>query len=295
MVTHYRIKTAEFDTTFEMGKSFAFSIIFHTIIIAALLFSPGLLSEKKRIYFESYNVRLVELPKKEKVIQDSIQNISVMPAELAPPPPLPAIEEPVKPPEPVIAKPEEIKTAPAKKKQKSKKKESVSAKKKKEAEPITASGKTEETVEKHEKAYIPPSVQSPLSIKKTDEPRKTFGLLRGETVASISPPVGDISLDTKEFPYEWYLTGIKNKIENRWSELEIKLLSGEIKKVIIKFKILRNGRIERPEIEKSSGILLVDNSALRAVLSSDPLPPLPKDFGEDHLVIHFGFEYKKNE
>src|SRR3989338_3307258 len=283
MVTHYRIKTAEFDTTFEMGKSFAFSIIFHTIIIAALLFSPGLLSEKKRIYFESYNVRLVELPKKEKVIQDSIQNISVMPAEPAPPPPLPAIEEPVKPPEPVIAKPEEIKTAPAKKKQKSKKKESVSAKKKKEAEPITASGKTEKTVEKHEEAYIPPSVQSSLSIKKTDE-----------TVASISPPVGDISLDTKEFPYEWYLTGIKNKIENRWSELEIKLLSGEIKKVIIKFKILRNGRIERPEIEKSSGILLVDNSALRAVLSSDPLPPLPKDFGEDYLVIHFGFEYKKN-
>jgi len=297
MVTHYRIKTAEFDTTFEMGKSFAFSIIFHTIIIAALLFSPGLLSEKKRIYFESYNVRLVELPKKEKVIQDSIQNTAVMPAEPVPPPPppLPAIEEPVKPPEPVIAKPEEIKTAPAKKKQKSKKKESVSAKKKKEAEPITASGKTEETVEKHEKAYIPPSVQSPLSIKKTDEPRKTFGLLRGETVASISPPVGDISLDTKEFPYGWYLTGITNKIENRWSTLEVEILSGEIKKVIIKFKILRNGRIERAEIEKSSGFTPFDNSALRAVLSSAPLPPLPKDFGEDHLVIHFGFEYKKNE
>src|SRR3989338_7785324 len=179
MVTHYRIKTAEFDTTFEMGKSFAFSIIFHIIIIAALLFSPGLLSEKKRIYFESYNVRLVELPKKEKVIQDSIQNISVMPAEPAPPP-LPAIEEPVKPPEPVIAKPEEIKTAPAKKKQKSKKKESVSAKKKKEAEPI----------------------------------------------ASISPLFGDITLYTKAFPYGSYLTGITKKIENRWSTLDVQILSG---------------------------------------------------------------------
>ena len=170
MVTHYRIKTAEFDTPFEMGKSFAFSIIFHTIIIAALLFSPGLLSEKKRIYFESYNVRLVELPKKEKVIQDSIQNISVMPAELAPPPPLPAIEEPVKPPEPVIAKPEEIKTAPAKKKQKSKKKESVSAKKKKEAEPITASGKTEETVEKW-KNYARVIISGKAKISKINLPK----------------------------------------------------------------------------------------------------------------------------
>ena len=74
----------------------------------------------------------------------------------------------------------------------------------------------------------------------------------------------------------------------------MEILSGEIKKVIIKFKILRNGRIERAEIERSSGFPPFDNSALRAVLSSAPLPPLPKDFIEDSLVIHFGFEYKKN-
>jgi TonB family protein len=279
MVTHYRIKTAEFDTPLEMGKSFAFSIIFHIIIIATLLFSPGIFSEKKRAYIESYNVRLVELPKKEKVIQEPIQNTAVIPVEpvAPPPPPMPVIEEPVKPPEPVVVKPEEIKPIPKKKKQKE------TAKKPIKKERLPAPAEIKETAKVTEEVYMPPPVQSSESIKKADE-----------AVASISPPVGDISLDTKEFPYEWYLTGIKNKIENRWSTLDVEILSGEIKKVIIKFKILRNGRIERAEIERSSGFSPFDNSALRAVLSSDPLPPLPRDFGEDYLVIHFGFEYKKN-
>ncbi len=282
MVTHYRIKTVEFDTPLEMGKSFVFSLIFHLLIIGILLFSPGLLSEKKMSYIISYKVTLVELPKREKAVQSPIQDAATAPVETVTiPQPAPVIEEPVKPPEPVIAKPAEIKTAPPKKKTKKKEKESVQ--KKKETEPVPAAKNQVET-------YIPPTVQPPLSIKKTDE-----ALPVGQTdVASISPPVGDISLDTKEFPYEWYLIGIKNKIENRWSTLEVEILSGEIKKVIIKFKILRNGRIERAEIERSSGFPPFDNSALRAVLSSAPLPPLPKDFIEDSLVIHFGFEYKKN-
>lgn len=293
MVSHYRIKAAEFDTPLETGKSFVFSLIFHLLIIGILLFSPGIFSEKKRSYITSYKVTLVELPKREKAVQSPIQDIAVTPVEPAIiPQPAPVIEEPVKPPEPVIIKHEEIKTTPVKKKIKKKEKESVQ--KKKETEPITTRDKMKETAKKREEAYIPPVVQSPLSIKKTDEPGKTSGLLQGEAVASISPPVGDISLDTKEFPYEWYLIGIKNKIENRWSTLEVEILSGEIKKVIIKFKILRNGRIERAEIERSSGFPPFDNSALRAVLSSAPLPPLPKDFIEDSLVIHFGFEYKKN-
>lgn len=286
MVSHYRIKINEIDTPVEMGKSFVFSLIFHLLIIGILLFSPGLFSEKKMNYITSYKVTLVELPKREKAVQFPIQDVVVAPVEpVTIPQPAPVIEEPVKPPEPVITKPEEIKTTPAKKKTKKKERESVQ--KKKETEPMSAAKKQVET-------YIPPPVQSPLSIKKTDEPSKTFGLLQGEAVASISPPVSDISLDTKEFPYEWYLIGIKNKIENRWSMLEVEILSGEIKKVIIKFKILRNGRIERAEIERSSGFPPFDNSALRAVLSSAPLPPLPKDFIEDSLVIHFGFEYKKN-
>jgi len=289
MVSHYRIKTAEFDTPFEMWKSFVFSLIFHIITIGTLLFSPEIFSEKKRTYFTAYKVTLVELPKREKAVQKPIQEPPAIPSELViiPHPPV-VIEEAVKSPEPVITKPEETKTPPIKMKQKdpkqkSEKKEKQMVKKKKEAEPIPAQGKTKETAKKPEEAYALATTQLQPLIKKTDE-----------TIAAFSPPVGDISLDTKEFPYEWYLIGIKNKIESRWSTLDVELLSGEIKKVIIKFKILRNGRIEKAEIEKSSGLPLFDNSALRAVLSSEPLPPLPRSFIEDSLVIHFGFEHKKN-
>ena len=289
MVSHYRIKINEIDTPVETGKSFVFSLFFHLMIIGILLFSPGLLSEKKRSYITSYKVTLVELPKREKASQNLIQEVPVIPAGPAiTPQPTSVIEGTVKPPEPIITKPEETKTPPIKmkqkdSKQKSEKKEKQSVQNKKESEAIPAQGKTKEISEKPNEAYTPSPLQSQQSIKKTDE-----------IIASVSLPVGDISLDIKEFPHEWYLIGIKNKIENRWSTLDVKILSGEIKKVIIKFKILRNGRIESAEIEKSSGFPLFDNSALRTVLSSAPLPPLPRDFTVDSLVIHFEFEYKKN-
>jgi hypothetical protein len=34
-----------------------------------------------------------------------------------------------------------------------------------------------------------------------------------------------------------------------------------------------------------------DHSALRAVMVSDPLPPLPLGFTGEDLGVHFGFEY----
>ena len=333
MVSHYRIKINEIDTPVETGKSFVFSLFFHLMIIGILLFSPGLLSEKKRSYITSYKVTLVELPKREKASQNLIQEVPVIPAGPAiTPQPTSVIEGTVKPPEPIITKPEETKTPPIKmkqkdSKQKSEKKEKQSVQNKKESEAIPAQGKTKEISEKPNEAYTPSPLQSQQSMKKekqsvqnkkeseaipaqgktkeisekpneayTPSPLQSQQSIKktDEIIASVSLPVGDISLDIKEFPHEWYLIGIKNKIENRWSTLDVKILSGEIKKVIIKFKILRNGRIESAEIEKSSGFPLFDNSALRTVLSSAPLPPLPRDFTVDSLVIHFEFEYKKN-
>jgi TonB family protein len=46
------------------------------------------------------------------------------------------------------------------------------------------------------------------------------------------------------------------------------------------------------EIEKSSGYAFFDQTALRALLSATPLPPLPAGYTDQYLGVHFGFEFQ---
>ena len=59
----------------------------------------------------------------------------------------------------------------------------------------------------------------------------------------------------------------------------------------IYFKIVKSGKIVDPIIESSSGISAFDQAALRAVFSSDPLPPLPREYRGEWLGIHLEFEF----
>ena len=42
---------------------------------------------------------------------------------------------------------------------------------------------------------------------------------------------------------------------------------------------------------EASGYEFFDRSALRAILISDPLPPLPVGYTGSDLGVHFGFEF----
>ncbi|MDH4222722.1 MAG: TonB C-terminal domain-containing protein [candidate division Zixibacteria bacterium] len=59
----------------------------------------------------------------------------------------------------------------------------------------------------------------------------------------------------------------------------------------IYFKIIKSGKVVDPIIESSSGISIFDQAALRAVLSADPLPPLPQEYKGEWLGIHLEFEF----
>ncbi len=272
MVSH-RIKAKEIDSHFEMGKSFVFSLIFHVLIIGSLLFSPSIFPLKKKIYIPAYKVTLVELPKKQ-----NIESVVGMPMEPVAPPHT-FEPEPIEPSGTVVQEQKKTKAQPIKKIEKKPKSQIAKPLKEKmikvEIVPAVETTKAAKTAETPE-GLIPPA--PPLTKEKE----------------AISPPAQrtDVIATDIDFPYQLYLTAITNKINNSWNPPVVELLSGDIKKVVIKFKILKDGRIEGAEIESRSGFPLFDGSALRAVLSSR-LPPLPKGFGENYLGIHFGFEYEK--
>jgi TonB family protein len=59
---------------------------------------------------------------------------------------------------------------------------------------------------------------------------------------------------------------------------------------VIHFRIERDGTISDATIERSSGLPFVDRAALRAVISSSPLPPLPAEYGGRQLGVHLKFD-----
>jgi TonB family protein len=95
------------------------------------------------------------------------------------------------------------------------------------------------------------------------------------------------------FPYTYYLQTIHGKISGNWYTSQISPgVTGDFHTTVY-FKIFRNGKISTLEIKERSGIRSLDLSALRAIQSSAPFPPLPNDYEGDFLGIHLIFEHNK--
>ncbi|GEM_PF-1119139 len=149
-----------------------------------------------------------------------------------------------------------------------------------------------------EKKPEPPRVkkQTEQAVKtkkpvKKPEPKKPAEKPKPPPPAPAPEASANIEVDLK-VP-AWYLDTVREKIWNQWQEPAIVDAVGDEIKVVIVFTISRSGEILSPKIEKPSGDARLDTSAMRAVYDSDPLPPLPMEYEERTLRIHFGFVYEQ--
>lgn len=96
-----------------------------------------------------------------------------------------------------------------------------------------------------------------------------------------------------DFPYTYYLQIIIDRVSANWfTSLVDPGVQGNFQTTLY-FKIYQDGRISDLKVEESSGIKSLDLSALRAIQSGAPFPPLPKDYDEEFLGIHLIFEHSK--
>ncbi len=93
--------------------------------------------------------------------------------------------------------------------------------------------------------------------------------------------------------YAWYVTALRNRISNNWllSTVSPNLMSAP--RVFVTFDILRDGTINGVQITQSSGIPEVDRSAVRAVVASSPVNPLPPDYSGNRLTVKFYFDFRR--
>jgi len=109
--------------------------------------------------------------------------------------------------------------------------------------------------------------------------------------AAVGPPGlrGEVAVDAADFEFTYYLMLVRNRIAQNWTP---PAGGAQEAKSVVYFKIARDGSIVDPRIEEGSGVEFFDRGALRAVVLSDPLPPLPLGWSGSQLGVHFGFEYQ---
>ena len=95
---------------------------------------------------------------------------------------------------------------------------------------------------------------------------------------------GMLSLDSANFPYSYYLRQVTGRIEENWVRPQQSL-----GRVVVYFRIKRDGTIAEPQIYESSRNQAVDLLASGAIKRSEPFPPLPVEFGGDYLGIYLCF------
>ena len=63
--------------------------------------------------------------------------------------------------------------------------------------------------------------------------------------------------------------------------------------VISRFDLLGDGSISNVTLVQPRGIPALDNSVQRAILDSNPLPPLPPGCNKESAKVEFTFELKR--
>lgn len=94
------------------------------------------------------------------------------------------------------------------------------------------------------------------------------------------------------FPFQWYLAGLQNKITECW------VVPGHFARkenlfAFVSFRVARDGSVSEVKLKSSSGMRLFDQSALQAVRSASPFPPLPDKYKEPGLEVTIQFKLKE--
>ncbi len=83
------------------------------------------------------------------------------------------------------------------------------------------------------------------------------------------------------------MADLQRRIKMNWDPPK----GNESKRVVLLFKIARDGRLLSVSVYRSSGLASADNAALNAVRATAPFRPLPANFRGSSVDIQFTFDY----
>jgi len=90
-----------------------------------------------------------------------------------------------------------------------------------------------------------------------------------------------------------YAALIADRVARNWRTDELGPNIKQGPEVVVLFQIQRDGSVRNVRVDQSSGILALDNSAQRAILSAAPFPPLPTGFERDTAEMEIRFQLQR--
>ena len=122
--------------------------------------------------------------------------------------------------------------------------------------------------------------KSPIAPK---NPSKTPGLPGGKEVKGQA---GTLVVGNGDFDYDFYLAMIQSKISQNFRPPPGVRAQSQ---ATMSFTILKSGDITNVTLSQSSGNLLIDQAAERAIRAAGSFPPLPSQYDQGRLDIYFEF------
>lgn len=138
----------------------------------------------------------------------------------------------------------------------------------------------------HQQQYMQPAPKNQVySHNQTAVSNPMYGGPQGSGQVGIGPnsPLGN--------RLGWYAEIVRQRIAQNWLTNGLDARS-QSQPAIVSFYIMRDGTVRNPQIAQSSGNPNIDNTALRAVYQSNPLPQLPAQITESYISAQFTFNLR---
>jgi TonB family protein len=130
-----------------------------------------------------------------------------------------------------------------------------------------------------------PPAESAAPAAEAAAPRSIDGISFGTGTGGGVPGIGSAA-----FPYDYYRSALRSILQSHWRRPVTPEGLAETVTCEVRFAILRTGIIQDIQIVHPSGNAILDQSALRAVYDSNPLPPLPAQYGQSTVMADVVFE-----
>jgi colicin import membrane protein len=265
---------------------FGISIFLHLILIGTLMVMPKITSHP-RFAAGVVNVSLVSLPAKAPAAGSGNQPVAQPKPEIKKPA-KEAVSEIPPPPKtaPVLHKTaEEVSLAPKPKAKTSLKKETLDSAKVIEHAVDRIQKKVDDSEAESVKTAIERLKKKVEETETADPQRYQLGKGNGgvgeQGIAEAGAGGGPQVIEAIKI----YQAEIQYQIQKNWAFSQ--QLGGNIIDVetVLAIKILRNGEIEDIWFDKKSGNAYLDDSAYKAIVKSNPLPPLPREYSGPYYEI----------
>lgn len=148
--------------------------------------------------------------------------------------------------------------------------------------PVQSATKRKTEPEPPESNQIPYGEGGPVS--------KPYSMSAGGATGAFEFPGSGGDFGTR---YAWYVHVIQQKVQDNWLKYEVDPRITEAHRVYLVFDVTRDGHPSNVQVEQSSGVPSLDQSAVRALQRIDTFGPLPADYSGNKISVEWWFDYSR--